>query len=152
MAAIDVDKRVTESRTGNSEGEAISAGKRRSLRVVIDIAVSVFGHDLEHKIFQEKTSTLTVSAHGASVVLNTNIDPQKPALLINCKTGATVQCRVAHRKELDKGRVEIGFEFENPLPKFWAINFPPEDWNPADRKRPNLPTRPAATLSKGAKK
>jgi len=119
---------------------------------VIDIAVEVFGHNLERKIFQEKTSTLTVSAHGASVVLNTNIDAQKPALLINCKTGATVQCRIAHRKELEKGRLEIGFEFENALPKFWAINFPPEDWNPADRKRPNLPSRPAASISKGAKK
>ena len=151
MAAIDLEKQVIGNRPGASDGEAAQSGKRRSLRVVIDIPVAVFGHDLDHKIFQERTTTLTVSAHGASVVLISNIDTQKPVLLVNSKTGAEAQCRIAHRKELDKGRLEIGFEFETPIPKFWAINFPPEDWNPADRKRPISPNRPSP-LSKGVKK
>jgi PilZ domain len=152
MATTNIEKRITGNRSSLLDGEANQSGKRRSLRVVIDIPVTVFGQNLDHKIFAEHANTVTVSAHGASVILNTDIDPQRPALLQNTKTGAEAQCRVAHRKELGKGRLEIGFEFERPLPRFWAINFPPEDWNPADRKKPMSTHQPTSTPTKGMKK
>jgi hypothetical protein len=126
-----------DPRASSADGDPVQVAKRRSLRVVIDFPVSVFGHDLERKIFEEQTRTITISAHGASVVLSSPIDSRRPALLINPKTGAKIQCRIAHRKELSAGRFEIGFEFAQPQPRFWEIHFPPDDWNPAERKRPN---------------
>jgi len=35
-----------------------------------------------------------------------------------------------------------------PAPRFWRITFPPEDWNPADRKLPTAPAMPQSSTSK----
>jgi|GEM_PF-650199 len=106
---------------------------RRSERVVIQIPVIVFGQNANGHMFEEKTSTMTVNAHGALVALKTEIHLQKPLLLVHARTQSEVQCRVVHRKEIDPGRLEVGMEFASSLPSFWGINFPPEDWTPADR-------------------
>jgi hypothetical protein len=60
-----------------------------------------------------------------------------------------VQCRVVYRKELEKGRFEVALEFSKPFPRFWGINFPPEDWNPAERKKAGTPSKPSSSLTKG---
>jgi len=133
-------------------GEAHPSSKRRSQRVVIDIPVTVFGQSPNGKIITESTKTVTVNAHGALVNLTTDIDSQKSALLVHIKTGTEVQCRVAYRKEIRKGQFEIGFEFGSPNPKFWGINFPPEDWNPSDRKRADSPQKLNAPAVKGMNK
>jgi hypothetical protein len=124
--------------------------KRRSMRVVIEIPVSVFGQNLDGKIFEEKTRTVTVNAHGALVFLEAVIDPQKSVLLTNTKTRMEVRCRIAYRKEIKTGRFEIGLEFTDSLPRFWGINFPPENWDPTERKKPTSPQRPISPLKKGS--
>ena len=131
----NLHERATAIGVNTVDGEAPQVNKRRSLRVVIDIPVTVFGQDLDGKIFAEQSKTITVNAHGAIVILETDINRQKPALLMNTKTGAEVQCSIAHRKEIAKGRFEIGLNFVDPNPRFWGMNFPPEDWNPAERKK-----------------
>ena len=145
----DLDSKTPANRTGSTVGEARQSDKRRSTRVVIDIPVTVFGQNSDGKIFTEQSSTVKVSAHGALIVMTTDIDSQKPALLMNTKTGSEVQCRVAHRKEIEKCRFEIGFEFASPYPRFWGINFPPVDWNPADRKKATSPQRILSAPTKG---
>src|ERR1700719_755809 len=150
MAVIDSGKKTVSTGTSSANSEPNSS-KRRSVRVVIDIPVSVFGQDSDGKIFGEKTKTVTVNAHGALVIVKTNIDPQKPVLLQNTKTGAETQCHVAYRKEGERGLLEVGLEFEQALPRFWGINFPPEDWNPADRKRPPRSQTPISNTIKTTK-
>ena len=152
MDTVDFPKQESVSRPAAAEGEAQYSNKRRSSRVVIDIPVTVFGQDTSGKIFQEESSTVTVSTHGACVLLSTDIDTQKPALLINAKTKDEAQCRVVHRREVENGRREIGFDFETPHPKIWGIGFPPDDWDPADRKRPAFAQKSPLPLSKGNKK
>jgi hypothetical protein len=132
-----------------AEGAVNQSDKRRSMRVVIEIPVGVFGQNLDGKIFEEQTSTATVNAHGARIFLEAVIDPQKPVLLTNTKTRMEVQCRIAYRKEIKTGRFEIGLEFTSPLPRFWGINFPPEDWDPSERKKPTSPQRPISPPKKG---
>jgi hypothetical protein len=141
---------VNRPTAGDSESQAVN--KRRSSRVVIDIQVTVFGQDSAGKIFQEDTTTVTVSIYGACVVMQADIDPQKPALLVNTKTNAEVQCRVVHRKDVENGRREIGFEFDSPHPRIWGIGFPPDDWDPAERKRPVWTEKPLPVSPKGTKK
>jgi hypothetical protein len=150
MAVNDSGKKTVLNgiSSANSEANLSINNKRRSARVVIDIPVTVFGQDSDGKIFGEITKTLTVSAHGCLVRVNTVIDPQKPALLVNTKTGAEIQCRIAYRKEIEPGLHEIGLDFEQPVPRFWGVNFPPEDWNPADRKKA---TRPQTLTSNSIK-
>jgi hypothetical protein len=132
--------------------ETHPSAKRRSQRVVIDVPVTVFGQSSSGKIFTENTKTVTVNAHGALVTLNVDIDPQKSALLLHAKTGTQVQCRVAYRKETKKGCFDVGLEFASPNPKLWGITFPPEDWNPADRKKAEPPTMKTVSSTKGLTK
>lgn len=136
----------------SATAEANPALKRRSVRVVIDIPVTVYGQTSDGVVFGEKTKTVTVNAHGGLVLMKTNLDTQKPVLLINTKTGAEMQCRVAHRKEIEKGLLEIGLDFERPVPRFWGVNFPPEDWDPADRKKATRSPIPIPNLIKNTEK
>jgi hypothetical protein len=123
---------------------------RRSTRVTIDISVIMFGQTCDGKVFREPTKTIRVNAHGGVVYLKADVDLQKPAILINETTSAQAHCRIANRAENAKGQIEVGFEFATPSPKFWGINFPPEDWNPAERKQHvRVPNRGA--LSGGKK-
>jgi len=108
---------------------------RRTSRVTIDISLVMFGQGSDGKVFREQTKTVRVNAHGGVVNLETDVDPQKPVIVLNESTKAEVHCRIANRAETAKGQIEVGFEFVTPSPKFWGINFPPEDWNPAERKK-----------------
>jgi hypothetical protein len=146
MASTTLD--LQES-TKAKKTAARPSNSRRSQRVVIDFPVSVFGQGVDGKIFAETTVTLTVNAHGALIVLKKDVDPEKPALLGNPKTQMEVQCRVVYRKEIEKGRYEIGLEFAQPFPRFWGINFPPEDWNPAERKKAVSPQKSNTGSTKG---
>jgi hypothetical protein len=144
ITQLNLRERQTSNKT-----PARSSSNRRSQRVVIDFPVTLFGQGLDGKIFAEKTNTQTVSAHGALVILKKGVDTERPALLGNPKTQMEVQCRVVHHKEIEKDKYEIGLEFSQPVPKFWGINFPPEDWNPAERKRASSPQRPNSPSTKG---
>jgi len=146
MAITTLDLR---DRNGAGKPAVRSATSRRSQRVVIDFPVTVFGQGVDGKIFAETTTTTTVNAHGALVNMNKEVDTQKPAILGNPKTQMEVQCRVVYRKEIVKGRYEVALEFAKPFPRFWGINFPPEDWNPAERKRAGSPAKQDSSLTKG---
>jgi hypothetical protein len=133
--------------TGDSDSRA--ASRRRSSRVVIHIPITLFGQDTDHKMFHETTKTITVSAHGALINVKSNIDAERPVLMLNPKTGVEAECRVAYRKDVVGGGAQIGLEFSNPLPKFWGIHFPPDDWDPAERKRPTLSQGPVSVSPQG---
>jgi hypothetical protein len=125
--------------------------KQRGTRVVINFRVDVFGKDLDGKIFAEKTTTMTVNAHGAVISLRTSIDSQNPVLLANPKTGMEAQCRVAFQKDR-KDQLEVGLEFIKPYPRFWGMNFPPDDWNYAERKLPHSSHKSFLATAEGKSK
>jgi len=108
---------------------------RRSTRVAVDIPVVIFGQSPEGKVFREQTKTIRVNAHGGLVNLATDVDPRMPVIVVNSKTENQIHCRVAYRAKNGKNQIELGFEFTTPSPKFWGINFPPEDWKPEERKQ-----------------
>lgn len=112
--------------------------RRRCLRVHIDIPVRIYGHGSNQKPFLEETRTLDVSASGALITLTMSIDRDQKLILTHSKTQEEVECRVAHVGSTEMGRTEVGIEFISPSPRFWHIAFPPDNWNPAERKRPQL--------------
>jgi hypothetical protein len=124
---------------------------RRSQRVVDDFPVALFGQTQDGKTFAESTNTPTVSAHDALVLLKEDVNTQSPARLGNPNTQIEVQCRVVHRKKIAKDQYEIGLEFATSVPGFWGINFPPEDWNPAERKKATSPSKLDSPTTKGSK-
>jgi hypothetical protein len=152
MTELDHAEEPAVNKISNGDGEARPVWTRRSSRVVIDIPVTLFGQSLDRKMFKEQAKTLTVSAHGALVSLQADVDSQRPVLMANPKTGMEVQCRVAYRKSTRDGGSEIGLEFATSLPKFWGIHFPPEDWDPAARKKATSPERAVDTSARGSKR
>jgi hypothetical protein len=115
--------------------------RRRSIRLHIAMPVMVRGM-IETRSFQEETHTMTVSAHGCMVRLNAQLVRDQEVSIVNPKTAEELPCKVISIGQRDAGKREIGLEFNEPSPLFWRIAFPPEDWDPAERKLPS-PAQPS---------
>ena len=123
------------TRSGRSNGHH---ARRRDLRVHLEMPVCVYGYGPDKEPFLQDTCTLNVGAHGALITLSRIIDPDQKLIVINTRTQEEIECRVAYLSPTERGKTEVGIEFLKPNPRFWRVAFPPEDWNPAERKRPLL--------------
>lgn len=103
-------------------------GRRRSLRVLLSVAVTIAGKDAAGKSFQEETKTLVVNAHGALVLLANRIAQGQDLKLTHRTTQKQLPCRAVYSGPSQGGKTQVGIEFTQLSPSFWQINFPPEDW------------------------
>ena len=104
--------------------------RRRSQRVLMQVAVRVRGNDTHGKGFEEETSTLAINAHGALVLLQARITSGSRVHLQHNGTKEEQECHVAFLGPVRSGKAEVGLEFSEPRPGFWRVAFPPEDWTP----------------------
>lgn len=125
----------------------ITPDRRRSHRVNIAMPILVRGKKAA-QTFEEETLTISVSAHGCMFRLKNQLARLQEVDVVNKKTAEELPCRVTFLGQKDGGRIEVGVEFTEPSPLFWRIAFPPEDWDPAERKRPGGP-RPTPTSGGG---
>jgi hypothetical protein len=116
-----------------------SAERRRSQRVQIVMHVLVRGVSAGQK-FEEDASTVMVNANGCMLMLKTAVVKAQQVSLVNPATTEELPCRVVFLGRRAEGKTEVGLEFAEASPLFWRINFPPEDWNAAERKRPDAPS------------
>ena len=110
--------------------------RMRTSRVHLAIAVHVYGHNGTDAPFQEITQTVTINANGCLLELATPVVKEQPLLLTNMKSNEEISCNVATIGNTVNGKTQVGIRFAQPSPRFWGLGFPPEDWDPADRKRP----------------
>src|SRR5271167_4362761 len=108
--------------------------RRRSHRVNIAMPILVRGKT--GHAFQEETQTISVSAHGCIFRLAAQITRLQEVAIVNSKTAEELPCKVTFLGQRESGKTEVGVEFSEPSPLFWRIAFPPEDWDPSERKRP----------------
>lgn len=139
---------MSEAKTPASQLAADSyEKKRRTQRVQIMMPVIVRG-TAKGQIFEEKTQTVTVNAHGCLVLLKTSVDRTQEVMLINSKTAEELPCQVMFLGQRDGDRIQVGLQFAERSPLFWRIMFPPEDWDPSQRKRHTgaspTPAKPSA--------
>jgi hypothetical protein len=87
-------------------------------------------------LLEEAAKTLRVNAHGCLIYLTAQLERGQEASLVNPATQEQVTCTVNFLGRKDGEQMEVGLEFMQPSPFFWRIHFPPEDWNPEDRKLP----------------
>jgi hypothetical protein len=122
-----------------------SSERRRSHRVNIPMPLLVRGKR-GTQVFEEQTQTVSVSAHGCMLRLETPVSRGQQIAIVNTKTAEELPCTVAFLGQKDGGKTEVGIEFCEPSPLFWRIAFPPEDWDPSERKRPTAhqPQQPTA--------
>ncbi|MBZ5502544.1 MAG: PilZ domain-containing protein [Acidobacteriia bacterium] len=131
----------TKSSAGSTSDR--SKEQRRSMRVRIAMPVIVRGK-IGPQPFEEQTQTVVVSAHGCTVRLATEIAHGQKVSVVNPKTAEELPCTVISLGQRDGKKREVGVEFTEPSPLFWRIVFPPDDWDPSERKRPS-PTPPRST-------
>lgn len=106
-------------------------GRRRSMRVLLSIPVTVSGKS-NSKDFTEETRTLVVNAHGALLSLAAPVTAGQTICMANKPTRHESECRVVYVGSIQAGKSQIGVEFLEPAPSFWQIDFPPEDWVPPE--------------------
>jgi hypothetical protein len=104
--------------------------RRRSQRVLMQVAVRIRGTDAQGKSVEEETETLAINAHGALVLLESRLTSGSKVQLQHKKTQEEHECHVAFLGPVRSGKAEIGLEFSSPHPTFWRVAFPPEDWTP----------------------
>lgn len=134
---------MSDAKPSIPSATAESADRRRSHRVNITMPILVRGK-VNGQNFQEETATVSVNAHGGMVRLAAKVVRTQQVSLVNPKTTEEMPCRVIFVGQKENGKTEVGIEFVEPSPLFWRIAFPPEDWDPSERKRP-ASSRPPVT-------
>ena len=107
-----------------------SGARRRSQRVLMQIALRLRGVDAQGQDFEEYAETLAINAHGALVLLAARVTSGGVVKLKNVKTEEEQECHVVFLGPVRSGKAEVGLEFTVPRPAFWRVAFPPEDWSP----------------------
>ena len=69
--------------------------QRRSQRVMLKVSVAVLAHEVDNKVVSEVTRTVTVNAHGASVMLGLKVPVGQVVMLRNSGTGEEVSSGVS---------------------------------------------------------
>ena len=102
--------------------------RRRSQRVLMQVAVRVRGKDAQGNTFEEETETLAINAHGALILVNARVTSGSTMLMQHKRTQEEQECHVVFLGPVRAGKSEIGLEFSEARPTFWRVAFPPEDW------------------------
>ena len=108
----------------------------RSTRVHFAIPVFIYGTAENGAPFKEITQTVAVNVNGCLIELVARVAKDQPLLLTNMKSNEEMACSVVSVANPINGKTAVGLRFSQPSPRFWGLAFPPEDWDPADRKRP----------------
>ena len=104
--------------------------RRRSQRVLMQVAVKIRGTDANGRKFEEEASTLAINAHGALMLLQARLTSGSAVVMQHKQTEEEQECHVVFLGPVRAGQGEIGLEFSEPRPAFWRVTFPPEDWSP----------------------
>lgn len=119
---------LTQSNPTEAKNWIADPGRRRSMRVLLSVPISVSGMNARGESFSEETRTLVVNAHGALISLGTAMASGQRVSVSNKATQKSIDCKVVHLGSSQAGKVQMGIEFETPCPAFWQIDFPPDDW------------------------
>jgi hypothetical protein len=102
--------------------------RRRSERMLLDVPVIVRGEAADQHSFREETFTVTVSAHGALLLLATGVRLGQKLVLMNPKTSDECEGHVASLGSPYAGLSQVAVEFNRPSPEFWSLPSPPTTW------------------------
>jgi len=111
---------------GNEAARANYDERRRSQRAILDVALIVRGKSVEGQPFQEETFTISVSDHGALLMLSSKVALGQVLLLVNPHTQSEREGRVARFGSPYGGLAQVGVEFAHPAPEFWSGDGSPE--------------------------
>jgi hypothetical protein len=88
------------------------------------IPVRVSGQNVLGSPFEEETQTLAISAHGALILVSTQVYRGQQLTLSNVQTKAALECVVAHIEKYQSSQPQVGVEFMLPNPNILARGLP----------------------------
>ena len=106
-------------------------------RVHLGVHIVVCGANALGTQFKESTQSIVVGVSGGLIELATPVIKEQKLTLANLKIGVEIDCHVTSIEHSENGKAQIGIRFDEPSPHFWGLDFPPDDWNPADRELPD---------------
>lgn len=102
---------------------------RRSGRIPQKVPILLIGTDLEGAIFSERTNTILLSLHGASVASKRKLSPEQELVLRWPARHKEADIRVIGQLGTSDHRFAYGVSFFDPQLKFWEVEFPPVSGN-----------------------
>jgi len=97
---------------------------RRSVRLPVEMPVSLIGSDLHGRGFSEETVTLDVSQHGAAVLSRQKLVAEQEMIVRCLGTNEEAEARVIRLTELGPGYFGYGLAFVDPGANIWGVKFP----------------------------
>jgi hypothetical protein len=107
---------------------ATGADRRRSERLFLHVSLIVRGESAKRKVFLEPTFTISVSAHGALVVMSTKVALGQAIFLKNLGAQKEMEGRVTRFGSHYGNQAQVGINFMQPTLTFWPAVFPPKSW------------------------
>lgn len=97
--------------------------RRRTVRLPLQIPLTVSCRLHEGETMDLKASTYIVSAHGALLLMDTPLVPGQNVRIFNEMTAEWAECHVTSLREKHERRF-VGVTFSSPNIDFWHIVFP----------------------------
>lgn len=131
FTALDADElRILDSWLEAAvETSWLESNRRRSQRIALAVKVQVVGHSRLGEHFRERTQTVSISPHGAMVLVSKRVDKGQQLVLRNLRTEAEAECVAVYVARTPKDQYEVGLSFMLPNRAFWGVVFPPADWS-----------------------
>lgn len=101
---------------------------RRSQRIWLTIPIHVSFEVSDRLQRAEEASTLVVNAHGALILLSTEVTVGQRLTLADIRTEQKRECRVVMIGFRTSNVNEVGVELREPFDGFWRALNPPRDW------------------------
>ena len=114
--------------------------RRRSQRVLMQVAIRIRGNNAQGTSFEEEAHTLAINAHGALILMEARLISGNKVLMQHKRTQEEQECKVVFLGPVRSGKSEVGLEFCQPRPSFWRVAFPPEDWTPRNPEARTIST------------
>jgi diguanylate cyclase (GGDEF)-like protein/PAS domain S-box-containing protein len=109
-------------------GDVTGAERRRSERLLLDVALVIRGESTERKQFHEETFTISISAHGTLLVMATKVELGQTLTLTNPQNQHEMEGRVVRFGSPYGGLAQVGVDFTKPAPRFWPVDSLPDSW------------------------
>jgi hypothetical protein len=105
--------------------ESDPKNRRRSQRVMLQLAVLVRANMRNGRCVQVQAFTLAVNAHGGSLESPLELTANQRITIINPQSSKNVGCRVVRIERSSSALVQVAFEFDKHSAHFRPITPPP---------------------------
>ena len=99
-------------------------GTRRSGRIPKQVAISLFGSDVEGRMFSEQTKTVVLSRYGAGIVSTYKLSAEQELIVRDESSHKEIEARVVGQIGSEGDTYIYGIAFLDRSANFWGIEFP----------------------------